>query len=412
MKHSIVIVGSGTGGTLTANLLATDLALELHAGVAKIVLIGENDLHAFQPGNLDVAFQGAKPESFIREQEPLLHEVVQFLPEGAQRIDTDARVVITGSGREVPFDHLVLATGAVARLDLIPGLEGNALNFHQGPVVARHVWEALEGMQEGHLVVAITGTPYKCPPSPNESVFRADDYFRSRGIRDKIQITLVTPDPQAYPATSVADQIQPRLDECGVNVVSGFSVASVDGARQRLRAWDGREVPYDVLIAIPPHRGAPIVPISGLGDVDGFIPTDPQTMRVYGHDRIYALGDATNIRISKAGVVAHLQSLVVARNICADLHVEDGHWLYNGRTTCPMEVGDHKLLFVSGTYRDGPRADKPTHSKFAMKQVFNRMYWSVLSGSWEWLFKLYFGDTAEPDDHVEQANEANVGPSA
>ncbi len=46
---------------------------------------------------------------------------------------------------------------------------------------------------------------------------------------------------------------------------------------------------------------------SGLGDEQGWLPTDRATLQVKGHERIYALGDATDLPVSKSGSAAHLR---------------------------------------------------------------------------------------------------------
>lgn len=394
MTHRILIVGAGTGGTLLANLLAKDLKHELDAGDLEVHVLGDSDTHCFQPGNLDVAFRGVDPERFLHPQRPLLDKRVTFSDEGAERIVPAARQVQTKTGRIIGYDHLVLATGGYARPDLMPGLEGS-LSFHRGPREAQRIWDALQEFQGGRIVVAITEVPYKCPPSPNEACFLLDEHLRKRGLREKTSIKLLTPYPHAYPAAAIAEQVEARFLEKGIELGSFFNAMEVDPDQKAIRSLEGEEVPYDLLVAIPPHRGAPVVAESGLADREGWIPVDRETLRVEGHPRTYALGDATALPISKSGVVAHLEALVVHKNILSDLGKEIGEWAYDGRINCPMEVGDHRLLFISATYQRAPEKDKPTVVKYAMKKAFNRLYWTALGGDLEGLFHLYFGDTSE-----------------
>lgn len=395
MPETIVVVGAGTGGCLTANLLAKELRRELDAGDIELYVVEERGEHAFQPGNLDVAFRGKDPEAFLRPAAPLLDKRIRFRPEGAERIDLQKRCLTLGDAGVITFDHLVIATGAVARPDLMPGLTEGSLSFHLGPRKAKDIWDALQDFQGGKVVVAIAQVPYKCPPSPNEACFLLDEHFRKRGMRDKVEIKLLTPFPRAYPAEAVSEQVQERFDEKGITLEPFFMMDSVDPKKKVAVSMEGTEVPYDLLIAIPPHSGAPLIQRSGIGDAEGFVPTDRETMRVKGQEHVYALGDCTDLPISKSGVVAHLQSLVVANNILADLGKEEGEFAYNGRINCPMEVGDHRLLWVQSTYKEAPQPNRPSMVKYAMKKAFNRMYWKALSGDLEWMFKLYFGPTSE-----------------
>lgn len=392
MPHRIVIVGAGTGGTMVANILAGDLKPDLANGTLSITVVGDSSEHCFQPGNLDVAFKGAKPERFLHAQRPLLRKGVAFHAQGAQRIDAQASQITLNDGAVLPYDHLVLATGAEARQDLIPGLQEHTQSFHLGPKIAQRIWDDLQDFHGGTIVVAIAEFPYKCPPSPNEACFLLDEHLRKQGLRDKTTIRLLTPYPRAYPASKVSEQVEARFKKLGIELGTFFNVERAEA--KALHSLEGETAPFDLAIVIPPHRGVQLITDSGLGDKEGWIPTDKQTMRVVGHDRIYALGDCTNIPISKSGVVAHLQSVVVAKNILADLGKTFGEWAYNGRISCPMEIGDHRLLFVSGTYEQEPQQDQPTIVKYAMKKAFNRMYWTALSGKLEWMFDWYFGPTA------------------
>lgn len=402
----LVVLGAGTGGTLVANLLAARQRAELRDGRSSLTLVGETGEHVFQPANLDVAFKGAPPERFVRQERPLLREGVSFLDDAAARIDTAAREVHLASGRTLHYDALVLATGAHARSDLVGGLAETALDFHTGPYRAARIWDALARFAGGRIVVAIAGVPYKCPPSPVEACFLLDDQLRARGLRERSEIRLVTPYARAYPAPAIADVVEPRLAARGVEVSTFFNVDAVDPERRVLTSLEGEEVAFDLLLAVPPHRGAPVIAASGLGDADGWIPTDRETMRVRGQTGVYALGDATDIPISKSGVVAHLQAEVVAANLLADLAHAPDELAYDGRINCPLETGGRQALFVSATYQRAPRPQRPNAVRYAMKKSFGRVYWRVLRGDLEPAFRVYFGPT-----HVRRRRALSSAPA-
>lgn len=394
-----MILGAGTGGTMVANVLAKRLP---HASVT---VVAENGEHVFQPANLDVAFKGAPPERFVREERPLLHKGVALDDAGAERVQPERRLVALKDGREIPYDALVVATGAVADPALMPGLAENALNFHTGPHNARRIWEALEAFApplvgRSRVVIAIAGVPYKCPPSPLEAAFLLDDYFRKHGWRERVDITLATPYPRAYPAESVSEVVAPRLAKQGIVVRTLFNMDGVDAEKKVIFSLEGEEIPYDLLIAVPPHRGADVIKASGLGDADGFVPTDKETMRVAGHPDIFALGDATAIPISKSGVVAHLQAAVVAENVARQLEGTQGEVAFEGRINCPMEVGGHEALFVNATYERPAQKQRPTLVRYAMKKTFGRLYWQSLRGRLEWILRPYFGRTSHEKPRV------------
>jgi sulfide:quinone oxidoreductase len=392
----VVVVGSGDGGTFTANLLASELRDEIHGGLASVQLVGEHLKHPFQPGNLDIAFKGASPDKYVKEETELLRKEVEFIQDPAVKIDFNARSVATKSGRTLDYDYLVIATGAVADPSKIPGLAEGAMNFHTGGKDSQRIWESLQDFKGGTVVVAIAGTPHKCPPSPNEAAFMLDDFFHKRGIRDRVKIKFLTPYPRPYPAEKISHVVEPLFKEKNIEVTTFFNVDSVDPAARKICSLEGETFDYDLLIAVPPHHGADVIINSGIGDADGYVPTDKGTMRVKGQEGVYAIGDATDIPVSKSGVVAHLQSVVVAHNIVSEMNNSPDILEYNGRINCPMEVGPRRAIFVSATYTSPPSDQTPSIVKYYMKRSFARIYWRALSGSLESIFDIFFGQTRFP----------------
>ncbi len=410
--QKVVVVGSGDGGTFTANLLASELHDEISGGLASVQLVGEHLKHPFQPGNLDIAFKGADPEKYVKEETELLRKGVEFIQDPAAKIDFAMRSVTTKGGRNLPYDYLVIATGAVADPSGVPGLAEGAMNFHTGGKDSQRIWEALQKFEGGTVVVAIAGTPHKCPPSPNEAAFMLDEFFNRRGMRDKVKIKFLTPYPRPYPAERISKVVEPMFQKKGIEVTTFFNVDSVDPAQKKIYSLEGETFDYDMLIAIPPHHGADVIVNSGIGDQDGYVPTDRGTMRVVGQEGVYCIGDATNIPVSKSGVVAHLQSVVVAHNIVTEIEKSQDLLEYNGRINCPMEVGHHRAIFVSATYTSPPTDQSPSLVKYFMKRSFAMIYWRALNGSLERVFDVFFGKTrfptSKPQEPVKQVITVKV----
>jgi len=392
----VVVVGSGDGGTFTANLLASELRDEIRGGSVSIQLVGEHLHHPFQPGNLDIAFKGASPDKYVKEEPKLLRKGVEFVQDPAARIDFGTKSVTTKSGKVLIYDYLVIATGAVADPSKVPGLAEGAMNFHTGGKDSQRIWESLQNFKGGTVVVAVAGTPHKCPPSPNEAAFMLDEFFHKREMRDKVKIRFLTPYPRPYPAEKISHVVEPLFQEKGIEVTTFFNVDYVDPAARKIYSLEGETFDYDMLIAIPPHHGADVIIQSGIGDQDGYVPTDKGTMKVKGQDCVYAIGDATDIPVSKSGVVAHLQSVVVAHNVISGIHETQDILEYNGRINCPMEVGQRRAIFVSATYTSPPTDQTPSMVKYIMKRSFAMIYWRALNGSLEKVFDVFFGQTRFP----------------
>jgi len=389
----IIVVGGGSGGTLSANLLAKQLSNEIHRAQVKVHLVSGSQHHIFQPGCLHIAFEGQDPTEIVREERSLVRSGVQLIEETADSIDLQHQAVTLTSGSRLLYDYLIIATGSVPDPKAIPGLGDASLNFHSGPEGSRKIWNTIERFDGGQVVIGIAGVPYKCPPSPNEAAFLADDYFRRRGIRDKVKLTFLTPYPRAYPAEPMSRVVEPRFKERSIEVVTFFNVASVDPVKREIYSLEGESISYDLLIMVPPHRGSDVVIKSGVGDVDGWIPTDKNTMRIVGHENAFAVGDATNIPVSKTGVTAHLQAITATNNIVSSIKSRRELYKYNGRIHCPFEMGSGKAAFVIGSYHMPVKEMQPTRIPYIMKRAFAKFYWRTLSGNWNWIFDTYFGKT-------------------
>jgi len=394
MPKRIIVVGAGTGGTFTANLLASRLKKQIKHGEIEINLFGDRPDHSFQPGFLDVAFRGQDPSKVTRDESSLLDQGVRLHQTAVNHIDLNKRSITTRDNGDLLYDYLVIATGASIHAEAIPGLAESALNFHTNADKSAEIWRALQNFEGGRIVLAVAGLPHKCPASPNEASFVLDDYLRHRGIRDRSEIIFATPYPRIYPAPGVSQVVEPLYEERRIEVVHFFNVDSVDSAQKKIYSLEGDALDFDLLLAVPPHWGAEVVRSSGIGDKEGWIATNKYELNIIGYDDAYALGDATNLPISKTGVVAHLEAKVVVENILADLEGLDVRHKFNGRINCPFETGGGKGTFVIATYESPPKPIQPTRLNFWMKRGFSYMYWTTLSGRWEPLFNLYFGRTS------------------
>ncbi|MEM1954216.1 MAG: FAD/NAD(P)-binding oxidoreductase [Nitrososphaerota archaeon] len=385
----VAVVGGGTGGTLVANKLATELRDRVRRGEVEVHLFTERPEHYFQPANLDIAFKGAEPRRFVRDERELVVRGVNLHLGGVKLIDLGNRTLLF-DGSSLEFDYLVVATGSRAMPELIEGLAESSYNFHTGQADARRTWEAVRKLERGRVVILVN-VPHKCPPSPVEAAFLLDEHLRRRGVRENVEIVYATPYTRAYPTHSIAEVVEPLFERKGIEVVTLFNTDYVDVRERRVRSLEGEELRFDLLITVPPHRGAEVITASGLGDEEGWVPTEKETLRVKGYDYAYAIGDATDIPISKSGVVAHLEAIVAAKNVIADIEGTGVEHCYTGRINCPLEVGDGRALFVSGTYAKPPERQEPSRLKYLMKRTFPNLYWAVLKGRFEAIFDLYLG---------------------
>jgi sulfide:quinone oxidoreductase len=376
----IVVIGGGVGGTLAANLLARRLRRRIDAGDVSVTLVDEGGEHVYQPGFMYIAMGSERAERLHRPERSLLDRRVHLTIARARRIDAEARSVELETGDTIGYDWLVLATGARIVPEEVEHFETEAHHFYGADAAAR-LRAALDAFDGGRIVIGIAGMPYKCPPAPLEVAFLVEAELRARGLRDRSEIHFCSPIGRAFTIESVSEMATPILAEKGIELHTFFNVEAIDPARRVIESLEGEELPYDLLVLVPPHRGAQLVIDSGLAPAAGWLPTDHHTLEVKGHERIYALGDATDLPLSKAGSTAHFEAPIVVERIVAGVEgraPDPVAGSYTGKVMCFFEVGDGKGTLLQFDYDHPPRPPKPGRIWHLGKVVFNRIYWHTV----------------------------------
>ncbi len=372
MPAKVVVLGGGVGGTLVANLLVKGLR-----GDASVTVVDPAGMHVYQPGFLYVALGQANGRWLSRDERTLLRPEVELVIERAERIGTGEGVVHLARGGKIPYDYLVLATGARLVPEQIPGAVEAANEFYslEG---AQRLREAIRTFSGGRVVVGIAGIPYKCPPAPVEFVFMLEDQLRRRGLRDRADITYLSPLNRCFTIESASKLLQPLLDSRRVHLETFFNVEAVDPSAGAVTSLEGDKKDFDLLVLVPPHRGQGVIEASGLGDAGGWVPTDRSTLQHEEHERIFAIGDATNLPISKSGSTAHFEAPVVASRIASLVRGTAPKESYGGRVMCFVETGRGKATSLRFDYDHPPEPPRPNRMWHYAKWMFNRVYWETI----------------------------------
>ena len=121
-------------------------------------------------------------------------------------------------------------------------------------------------------------------------------------MRERVEITYVTPLEGAFTQPVASRHLGGMLDERKIAIEGDFMVDRVDPDARTLVSMDEREVPFDLLVTVPLNMGADFVARSGLGDELNYVPVDKHTLLSKAHPNIFAIGDASDIPVSKAGL--------------------------------------------------------------------------------------------------------------
>jgi sulfide:quinone oxidoreductase len=377
----ILILGGGVGGTLTANLLVKKLRARIDRGEVEIRLVDATGQHVYQPGFMYIAMGGERAANLQRPERSLLDKRVQLVVGVVQRVDAEGQVVTLTDGRTLGYEQLVLATGSRIVPEAIEHFDTDAQHFYTAEAAAR-LRGALDRFEGGRIVIGIAGMPYKCPPAPLEVAFLIESELRKRGLRERSTIDFCSPIGRAFTIESVSEMATPILAQKGIELHTFFNVEAIDAERKVVLSLEGEELPYDLLILVPPHRGQQFLMDSGLAPAPGgWLPTDRETLQVGPRPNMYALGDATDLPLSKAGSTAHFEAPVVTERIVAAIEgreVEHKRGDYLGKVMCFFEIGDGKGTLLQFDYTHPPRPPKPNQLWHLGKIVFNKTYWHTV----------------------------------
>jgi sulfide:quinone oxidoreductase len=377
----IVILGGGVGGTLTANLLVKRLRPRLKSGEVTITVVDQTGEHIYQPGFMYLAMGGERAANLHRPERALLDSRVSLVVGEVKKVDERRRMVHLLDGQRIGYDYLVLATGSRIVPESIDHFTTEAYHFYTAEAATR-LRSALDAFDGGRIVIGIAGMPYKCPPAPLEVAFLIEAELRERGLRERSELHFCSPIGRAFTIETVSDMATPILENRGIELHTFFNVEAIDPTRKVVQSLEGEELPYDLLILVPPHKGAQFLIDSGLAPAPGgWLPTDRATLQVGGRPDVFALGDATDLPLSKAGSTAHFEAPVVVERISAAIEgreVDHGRGDYLGKVMCFFEIGDGKGTLLQFDYEHPPKPPKPNQLWHLGKIVFNKTYWHTV----------------------------------
>ncbi len=387
--RTLLILGGGTAGTMTANKLRDRLGADW-----RIVVVDKDDHHDYQPGYLFVPFGINKIKQIRKSRHAFIDEGIELLTGEIDRVDPEAKAVHLVDGRELGYDYLVIATGTTPRPDQTPGMlgpewRGSVHEFYtyEGSIALKKALKAFTG---GRLVMHITELPIKCPVAPLEFVMLADDYLTKKGLREATEIVYVTPLDGAFTKPVASRELGQHLSKRHITVEPDFMIESVDQEAKVIRSFDEREIAYDLLVTVPLNMGADYVGRSGLGDELNYVKVDKHTMQSTAYDTIFALGDGGNLPTSKAGSVAHFSVEVFVENFVQLAAGEPMTHSFDGHANCFVESGKGKALLLDFNYETEPLTGhfpfavgpmsllKASRTNHLGKLAFRHVYWNVL----------------------------------
>lgn len=322
---SVVVIGGSFAG-LTG---ALETKRKLGPG-HKVTLISKTEDFVYIPSLIWVPFGWREVKDISIPIKPILDKAgVEFALEEVTRVVPEENKVITGGG-EYDYDYLLVASGVSVRYDLVKGLAESEHNYSvctpQHAEHARSGWEDFVKNPGPVVIGASQGA--SCMGAAYEFLFNFEYACRKAGIRDKVEITWITPEPFLAHfgidgMTGGETMLKSFMKIFNINYVTESEIEEI--RKDRFVLKDGRELPYRYSMIVPPFNGARFVKESGdLGDEKGFIDTE-DTYKHRKYDNIFAAGLAVAfpppwtapvaMGVPKTGFPSEVSAKVAAGNI-------------------------------------------------------------------------------------------------
>ena len=387
----LLILGAGTAGTMMAN----HLNRKLNKNEWKITIVDQHKTHYYQPGFLFIPFDTYTEKDVIKTKKQFIPNSVDYIEKAIEVIEHDKNNVVLKDGTKISYDILIIATGSKIVPEETDGLkdEGwrkDVFDFYtiEGATALRDKLKTWEG---GKFVIHLTEMPIKCPVAPLEFSFLADAFFKKKGIREKVEMTYITPLSGAFTKQNCSNVLGYLLDEKDINMVPDFDVELVNEQDNFIQSYDDKKVNYDLLVTIPTNMGDDVIERSGLGDDLNFVPTHKHTLQSKKKENIFVIGDATDLPSSKAGSVAHFQAEVLTKNIMKFINGKELVQEFDGHANCFIESGFGKAFLIDFNYDVEPVEGTfplPIVGPFSLlkesrinhmgKLAFRYIYWNML----------------------------------
>jgi len=354
VASTTVVLGGGVGGLVTANELRGRLGRE-----HRIILVDKGPQHVFSPSLIWLQVDLRKPERITRALSRLVKKGVEVVQGEVTSIDPQRRSVGVDSA-EISADYIVIALGTDLAPELVPGLAGAGHNLYT-LAGATAIRDARMGLREGRLAIVVARMPFKCPAAPYEAAMLLDHDLRKRGLRDRVSVSLYSPEPgpMGVAGPDVSAGVRGLIEQRNISYWPKHLLKEVDPAGQTLRFENGEDAAFDLLVYVPPHVVPRVVREAGLAEAGAWVPVDRQSLET-DHTNVFAIGDVAGIPLSmglplpKAGVFAHAQGRAVAKTIAARASDRGDEGVFTGAGQCFVEVGGGRAGFGGGNFYAEP----------------------------------------------------------
>ena len=380
MSTTILVLGAGTGGIITAKELSKKAGNDGEVNPVKIILFEKEEKNVFAPSLLWLMVGKRKPQQVYRSTRKLAGAGIEVVIGEIEDVSPENISVIV-KGKEYKGDYMVISLG----VEQIPEYDLNKSGFDFYTVEGAAAFnEKLQNFNGGKIVVVIPSLPFKCPAAPYEAAMLIESFIRKKGLSDKTEISLYTPEPGPMPVAGkeLSGAVKQMLEMKGIKYFPEHQLTSVTG--KTVIFTSGKTTEYDLLTFTPKHQCPKVIRQTNLVGKSGWIEANRNTMETQ-YPNVYAIGDITFIPLElgkplpKAAVFAHYQAEVVAHNIAQKIYGKNDFKTFNGNGQCFLEMGNGKAGYAGGNFYASPvpalKMKKPGFFWHWTKVWFEKYWW-------------------------------------
>ncbi|OFX18379.1 MAG: hypothetical protein A2033_14125 [Bacteroidetes bacterium GWA2_31_9] len=379
MGKTILVLGAGTGGIITAKELSKQVG-----STAKIILIEKEEKNIFAPSLLWLMVGKRKPNQIFRNSRKISGAGIEVVIGEIEKINPE-QITVTVKGQEYKGDYMVISLGVEQVTE--HNLNNYGYDFYTIDGATKFN-EQLQNFKGGKIVVLVPSLPFKCPAAPYEAVMLIESIIRKKGLNNKTEISLYSPEPgpMGVAGKELSGAVRQMVEMKGIKYYPEHQTTSVTD--KLLTFSNEKTVEYNLLAYTPKHQCPSVIKETALFSKSGWIEVNRNTLETK-FSNVYAIGDITSIPLEmgrplpKAGVFAHYQAKTVAHNIAQKVSGMIPDKTFNGEGQCFLELGDGKAGYAGGNFYGSPLPI------VKMKKPGYLWHWSKVWFEKYWFFKYF-----------------------
>ena len=381
MERTVLILGAGTGGIVTAKELSKKVGNK-----AKIILFEKEEKNVFAPSLLWLMVGKRKPKQVYRKTQKISGKGIEVVIGNIEKVNPE-EMTVSVNGKDYKGDFMVVSLGVEQTTEHHLNQYGHDFYTLEG---ATSINEQLQNFKGGKIAVVVPSLPFKCPAAPYEAAMLIESFIRKKGLSNKTEISLYTPEPgpMGVAGKEISGAVRQLVENKNIKYFPEHQLTSVTENTLTFsnppdNKTDGKTAGFDLIAYTPKHQCPAVIKKTALIDKSDWIDVDRNTMETI-FSNVYAIGDITNIPLEmgkplpKAGVFAHNQAEIVAHNIAQKINGKNPDKTFTGDGECFLEIGDGKAGYAGGDFYASPLPDvkmkKPGFLWHLQKVGFEK-YW-------------------------------------